>query len=247
MKPDHSPLVDRAYWGAILLASVAGTNLGDLYAHDSGLGIARGLALLAFVAGLAFLAERRDRRVHEGWFWLVILLIRTGATNIADFMAWRLHSPLPLLLGGLVALMAIMAALTRWVPGPRANRGDANRLATRLSTGPAFWLAMLAAGVFGTVAGDVLSGIVGQGGASLALIGPLLVLMALQLRAGPGGARSLALYWLAVALARTTGTAIGDFLAESPMLGLGLPWASALTTAAFVAVVRYGQGLRAEP
>lgn len=78
MKSIHVPRVDARYWLAILLASVFGMNLGDLYAHESGLGIGKGLLVLAVLAGVAFVAERFDDRRHELWYWLVILIIRTG-------------------------------------------------------------------------------------------------------------------------------------------------------------------------
>jgi uncharacterized membrane-anchored protein len=46
MKHTHTPRVDARYWTGITLASVFGTNLGDFYAHESGLGIVQGLAVL---------------------------------------------------------------------------------------------------------------------------------------------------------------------------------------------------------
>lgn len=61
MKQIHTPRVDARYWTAITLASVSGTNLGDFYAHESGLGIIKGLAVLALLAAIAFVIEHRDR------------------------------------------------------------------------------------------------------------------------------------------------------------------------------------------
>ena len=45
MKLIHTPRVNARYWTAIALASVFGTNLGDFYAHESGLGIVKGLSV----------------------------------------------------------------------------------------------------------------------------------------------------------------------------------------------------------
>jgi uncharacterized membrane-anchored protein len=87
MKISHLPRIDLRYWAAIFLASVFGTNMGDLYANESGLGIGLGLAVLAVLTALVFLAERFEDLHHEIWYWLVIVIIRTGATNIADWLA----------------------------------------------------------------------------------------------------------------------------------------------------------------
>ena len=87
MKRRHMPRVDPRYWLAITLASIFGTNSGDLYAHELGLGIAPGLAILAALAALVFIAERADAATRTLYYWLVIIIIRTGATNIADYLA----------------------------------------------------------------------------------------------------------------------------------------------------------------
>ena len=67
MKAFHVPRVNGRYWLAILLASVFGTNMGDLYAHESGLSIGLGLLLLTVLAALAFVCERRDGQAHDAW------------------------------------------------------------------------------------------------------------------------------------------------------------------------------------
>ena len=79
--------MNKRYWTAITLASVFGTNTGDLYAHESGLGIAKGLAVLALLIAVVFAIERFKHRRHEAYYWLVLILIRTGVTNIADYLA----------------------------------------------------------------------------------------------------------------------------------------------------------------
>src|ERR1700761_5826679 len=85
MKIAHIPKVNARYWSAILFASLFGTNLGDVYAHDAHLGIVLGTAILAALAACVFLVERRDPAPREIFYWLVIIIIRTGATNIADY------------------------------------------------------------------------------------------------------------------------------------------------------------------
>lgn len=228
MKSIHVPKVNSRYWLAILLASVFGTNMGDLYAHESGLGIGLGLLLLAVLAALAFVGERRDGRAHEAWYWFVIIIIRTGATNIADYLAFRVRVP-PVALGlGLVLLLAALAWRTHQAirTEPYADR--------RLSkTDAVYWAAMLTAGVLGTVVGDHASHAVGEGPAS---IGLALLLVAVQL-VTRGEVRSIFAYWGTVAVGRTAGTAIGDWLAENRIFDIGLPLSTLLTGTAFVAVL----------
>src|SRR4051812_42157668 len=89
MKNYHVPTVDSRYWIAITLASIFGTNLGDFYAHESGLGLIGGLPILVIMFATIFLAERYDRLSHAAYYWLCIIIMRTGATNIADYMAGR--------------------------------------------------------------------------------------------------------------------------------------------------------------
>lgn len=229
MKRIHVPGVNARYWVAITLASVVGTNLGDLYAHESGLGLLGGLCLLAALGAATFLVERRDDRVHEAYYWLAILIIRTGATNIADHLAFRVRIPPVTLAVGLVMLLAALVWRMRRVAA-RARTEASDGLP---DTDAAYWAAMLTAGVLGTVLGDDFSRLVGQGTASISL-GVLLGLVLLLTR---GAAVPLGAYWGTVAVARTAGTAVGDWLAENRLLSLGLPLSTMLTGFAFLAVL----------
>jgi uncharacterized membrane-anchored protein len=109
MRTRHVPAIDRRYWFGILAASIFGTNLGDFYAHESGLGLGLGLLVLVALFAATCGIERKDRFAHEAYYWLAIIIIRTGATNIADYLAFRVRIPaLPLTLG-LAAFMAVLA------------------------------------------------------------------------------------------------------------------------------------------
>lgn len=230
MKLMHVPQVNARYWVAITLASVFGTNLGDLYAHESGLELGFGLLLLAALAGVAFVIERRDDRPHEAWYWLAIIIIRTGATNIADWLAFRVRIP-PVALGlSLFLLLAVLGWRTRRLPA-RGEVAD-RRLP---ATGAVYWGAMLTAGVLGTVLGDDASHAIGQGPASVALS----LLLVVALFASRGGTRSILFYWATVAIARTAGTAIGDWMAENRILNIGLAFSTLITGLGFVAVLRF--------
>jgi len=177
MKNIHMPKVDARYWASILMASIFGTNLGDFYAHESGLGLMAGVGVLAILAGLAFLAERRDQTPHELYYWLVIIIIRTGATNIADYLAFRVHIPaipLSIALGVAIAAFALWMTMTESKAEVEANRGLPD-------TDAKYWVAMLFAGVFGTVLGDVASHYYTQANASIGL-GLLLAIILLGRR-----------------------------------------------------------------
>ena len=65
MKRFHVPTIDGRYWMGITLASIFGTNLGDLYAHESGLGLIGGLPILVLLFAFAYLAEHFDRLSHD--------------------------------------------------------------------------------------------------------------------------------------------------------------------------------------
>jgi uncharacterized membrane-anchored protein len=226
LKSIHIPKVDARYWAAITLASIFGTNMGDLYAHESGLGIGLGLLVLAALTVVALLVERVDGRVHQIYYWLAIIIIRTGATNIADYLAFRVRIPLLLLTLGLAAIIAVF--------GWRSARGARPQAAGLPSTDANYWVAMLGAGVFGTVLGDICSHWVGQGIASIALDVVLALVLLLRQRSLLG---TIASYWLVVAVARTAGTAMGDWLAENKLLNVGLPLSTLITGTTFVAVL----------
>ena len=229
MKEMHVPRVNARYWTAITLASVFGTNMGDLYAHESGFGIVAGLAVLAFLAVGVFIVERLESRLHEAYYWLVIILIRTGATNIADYLAYRAHVPDVALTLGLIALLVLFGWGTR-----RSSASGANPSRALPPTNAAYWLAMLSAGVFGTVVGDICEHLMGEGVAAVVLT---IALLSVVLAGRGRAAYIVALYWGTVAVARTSGTAVGDWLAENKVLPTGLRIATALSGVTFVPVL----------
>jgi uncharacterized membrane-anchored protein len=230
MQTRHVPTINARYWAGIALASVFGTNMGDLYAHDSGLGLLGGLPVLVVLFLAIYAVERFDKRSHDAYYWLCIIIMRTGATNIADYMAGRrgMHIDRITLSIGFGLLLAVLA----WWLG-RADR-SANASKSVPTTNPGYWVTMLTAGVFGTVLGDLSQNLLGENAATLGLT---LILAVTLLAYHKFLLGTLAGYWLTVGVARTTGTAIGDWLAESPIPNLGLPLATVITGAALAAVL----------
>ena len=80
---------------------------------------------------------------------LAIIIIRTGATNIADWLAFCRRVPPVALELGLVLLLAAFAWSTSRI-APAALEAECGLP----GTGAAYWAAMLTAGVLGTVLGD---------------------------------------------------------------------------------------------
>ncbi len=233
MKRAHVPTIAPRYWLGITLASIFGTNLGDFYAHSSGLGLIGGLPILVALFVAVYVIERFDGRTHDGYYWLCIIILRTGATNIADYMAGRRGLNIDRLTLSIGLGLAI-AFLAWWSARAEFKLGQHPVRKALPDTGGVYWLAMLTAGVFGTVMGDFFEKMMGQGIASL-MLGVVLAVALLIYRRGI--LRMAYAYWLAIAAARTTGTAIGDWLAENKFLHIGLPLSTLLTGIAFVAAL----------
>ena len=220
MQPYHVPFLGLRYWIALCLASIFGANMGDFFAHNLGLGHVAGLPFLAIAFAIVLVLERFDRTAHEAFYWLAIVVVRTAATNLADFFAGDLRLPRPWVMAGLAAVLALSVAAA-WQLSWRdaADKSDARGNLLRADYG--YWLAMLIAGTLGTVMGDFFSHDLHLGNAAAsivlsALLAPFLVLGARQLL------WSLPLYWTTIVMVRAAGTAVGDLFAARNALGLAL-------------------------
>ena len=245
MKNLHNPLINFRYWILISLASVFGTNTGDLAVRLCklsgifppeglmGLKHAGPLPILIFLFGVLWLLEKKDDDKTELFFWSAILIIRTAATNIADIIAGDLHwDPL---LCSLVMVLGL-SGLAIWWQSKRAKPIDPFFVP---ETHLLYWSMMMTAGVLGTVLGDYVADEYGlaatAGYLSLALA--ILVLLGFKnfLVMTP-------LYWLGIALARVAGTDVGDWLAKSAEKGgsgLDLPTATVISGFAFTVLALF--------
>jgi uncharacterized membrane-anchored protein len=212
LKPRHAPDNGLAFWIALSLASILGCNTGDFYARF--FGHIDGLPILIAAFFLTLLAEQRNGGDTKAFYWFAIIIVRTAATNLADFFAHGIG--LVPALGALAALMLLAMALGRRLRGaPTGAQG------LPVIDGP-YWFTMLMAGTLGTALGDFMSDKtgLGVGGASLVLSALVAVLVAVRT------SRAIAVplsYWLMVVAIRTAGTAVGDFFAH--LIGL---WQSTL-------------------
>src|ERR1700733_15412476 len=109
MQKIHLPMLGPRYWVALCIASIFGANMGDFFAHNLGLGHVAGLPFLAAALAIVMVAERFDGLWHQVYYWCAIIIVRTAATNFADFAAGDLK--LPRLWVMVVLAILLMAAV----------------------------------------------------------------------------------------------------------------------------------------
>ena len=247
MKPRSLPTIDARYWTAILAASMCGANTGDFVSRILGLGHTRGLLPLGLIFLAIVWAETRSKLPTEAYYWLAIIVLRTGATNLADLGTHDLKLGYFLFMGVLTALIVAMLLLDR-VRGvqPIGVAGPDGRWHTLPATDASYWITMLAAGTLGTAAGDW---VVEETPLGLAYGSALLVaaLFGIWFISDQYGKMTKPWYWLTIVAARTAGTTLGDLLASRRGLGLGL-WVSTICTslllAGIVILFRHGRAER---
>jgi uncharacterized membrane-anchored protein len=232
VKQFHVPASGLRYWMALCLASILGCNTGDLFA--SFFGFLNGLPILLALFALCLFFDRRDEHPRQAYYWFAILVVRTAATNLADFMGQRLGTAAFWVLT-LLLVAALVARLL--ISKMSADRHPGEEVLSRVDG--LYWATMLVAGTLGTALGDFSSFRSGLGlaGASLALSALVAVLI------GLGSARFFAFprsslfafplyYWAVVVAIRTAGTSVGDYFARV----LGLP-PSTLVFAALLTIL----------
>jgi uncharacterized membrane-anchored protein len=233
MQSIHLPLLNARYWTALCVASIFGANMGDLFARNLGLGHVAGLPYLAIALVLVMIAERFDRLQHQAYYWLAIIIVRTAATNFADFAAGDMKLPRPWVMAALLILL--IAAL--WLSFKFVWQHQSAKGGSVLRADLGYWISMFIAGTLGTVIGDFCSHNMHLGDAGAAiLLSPVVVLLLFVGWRGP--LRWLPFYWLTVVAIRAAGTAVGDYLSGRNMLGL--PVSTAVTgIALFILLVAW--------
>lgn len=233
-----SPRIGPRYWTVILIASMCGTNLGDLLLEYFELRTSVCLAIWASCFAGVVVADGltsqmelspASLRIGEVYYWLLILIVRAAATNIADF------SSVSARLGYAITAMMLAIILTGLIAIQRRFRSDVVS-SNRPPVDGHYWLTMLTAGALGTVIGDGISfdlftrvwvGI--PVSAALASFALALVLGA-RTRMMWASATS---FWLAIVCVRWWGTNVGDGLA----IKLSLPISLTLTALALASII----------
>lgn len=234
MKSHNIPLLDGRYWLALLAASMLGTTFGDYVSEDLQFTYAGAVLTFAVIFGVILLAERRSTGRTVAWYWVAVVIFRSMATTMGDTISRTLN----LGYGGVSLVLAIALGVFVAITSRSRSAGGFTRIESgarkTLKVDSLYWTALLIASVFGTTFGDFMwddTGL-GFGRASLVLGVVLAVVFVLDLRA-----RKVSdfRYWGIVALVRTSGTAMGDFLSEgTPELGFLL---AAITMAIVLMIV----------
>src|SRR5258708_15597777 len=202
------PRIDAGYWAAIVAASMCGTNAGDLAAGPLGLGHVRGIIPIAAVFLTIVWAEKVVNWTTVAFYWLAIIVLRTMATNIADFATHDMKLSYAVFVPLLSAFMGVMIWADRFRTDTPPQRSAASFSALP-NADWSYWIVMLTAGVLGTALGDWLADS-GPGVYWASLISLLLFVGAVWAAYQYG--LSNAWYWIAIAACRTWGTDLADML-----------------------------------
>jgi len=220
------PKINWPYWVTLGMASTGGTNTGDFVSEYLHIGNLQGLPFLAAAIAVVFAVERFSSWANPLFFWLVIILVRTAATNIGDAFhdyGMGFVTSLPLM------LMIFALAVGAYARFSQRRAADDDNI--RVS--PLYWLCMVLAGALGTIGGDYVSFAMGLKPAGTGIMVGAIV--ALFLYAGRKGLwLNPIFYWVGLALIRTAGTGAGDALAH-----FGLPVVTAINALIFFGLVGY--------
>lgn len=206
MQLKSAPAVDARYWTAMLVASMCGTNFGDIFSDVLKFNLLEGLITLATLFGAALFIDQFLARKFEPLYWVLVLAVRGAATLVADFSIEQLHLTY---LESTLILAAIWIALVAWY-----RRTVQPPIAVIRPTGQ-YWLTMFAAGTLGTVVGDGVGHSFGplSAGYPIAAVLATAALIITRVTWSRLFAKSVAGYWLAIVLVRWWGTNWGDISA----------------------------------
>jgi uncharacterized membrane-anchored protein len=213
-----------AFWLAMFVASAFGTVLGDFWAEGLHLGLMLSFGTLVVITGLLIWGDCLKGQGAEAFYWLAIIFLRAGATNVGDGL---IH---------IFGLSFIVASLLTGVATLAAGFFTRSPFAGAISPliDLRYWFAMGIGGVFGTVFGDLTAHTIGMFPALITLSVGLIVVILVRGALAP---TSMLGYWCIVLAERAAGTPAGDWFASRRGLGLGLPVALLCIGAGLIAAL----------
>lgn len=211
MREDHVPSIGPRFWVVLLIASVFGTNLGDLLTAHLPLGFTGRMLVLAALLAAILIGERYDRSRTEACYWMVVIVVQAASTKLADFSAVDLGLGRLALVAALAVLLMATFRILRshtmlFVSTHIISRQGA---AARPLTDAAHWTAMVLASTLGAAASDFFSIGLGLGPFRAAMILSVPLVVSFSLYRLPSANR-LFVFWLTGTAIRALGTAIGD-------------------------------------
>lgn len=208
---------------------MCGTNAGDLAAGPLRLGHVHGMLPISLLFLAVIFTEKFVSWTTVAFYWLAIILLRTMATNIADFATHDLRMSYPAFLGLLIAFMAVMIWADRF-RGTPPPAGDNTGTGFKIPVADwSYWVLMLTAGVLGTALGDWLADDIVPGTYWASLVGA--PIFAVTVWAAYRYGLTKPWYWLAIAACRTWGTDLGDMLVVMFRSLVSRPLALSISTA----------------
>src|SRR5215470_5497031 len=130
---------------------------GYLAAGPLGMGHVRGILPLAAIFLAVIWAEKLLDWTTAAFYWLAIIVLRTMATNIADFATHDLRRSYPVFVLLLIALMGVMIWADRFWTTDTTPQQSAASISALPNADWSYWIVMLMAGVLGTALGDWLA------------------------------------------------------------------------------------------
>jgi uncharacterized membrane-anchored protein len=223
MREDHVPSIGPRFWVLVVVASVAGANLGDLLTVHVALGFAARMLVLAALLAAIFIGERYDRSRTEAWYWAVVVVIQAASTKLADFSVIDLGFGMGLGRLALVAGLAVLLTATFWVLRSSTMLFISTHMLSRPGgtarplTDAAHWTAMVLASTLGAAASDFFSIGLGLGPLRTAMILAATLAATFNVYRLPIANRLFA-FWLTNTAIRAFATAVGDLLVGSAPL-----------------------------
>jgi uncharacterized membrane-anchored protein len=204
----------------MLVASMCGTNFGDIFADVLHFNLLEGLIALAVMFVAAALTDRLTTRGFEAIYWVLVLAVRGAATLVADFSIKELNWSY---VQAILILAAVWVALVAWY-----RRSVQPPITVIRPTGQ-YWVTMFAAGILGTLVGDGVGHSFGPLSTGYPIAAGLATgaLIFTRVTWSRLFARSVIGHWLAIVLVRWWGTNWGDIFAFL----LSLPISMVVTTA----------------